>query len=59
MSPAIALLFSFFFFFLIIIFGRTTWLAGVPGPGIEPEPSAVKAQSLNHWIAREFPIALV
>ena len=27
----------------------------VPGPGIEPAPSAVKAQSPNHWTAREFP----
>ena len=27
----------------------------VPWPGIEPAPSAVKAQRLNHWITREFP----
>ena len=27
----------------------------VPRPGIEPGPSAVKAQSPNHWTAREFP----
>ena len=27
----------------------------VPQPGIEPRPSAVKAQSPNHWTAREFP----
>ena len=26
-----------------------------PQPGIEPLPSTVKAQSPNHWIAREFP----
>ena len=26
----------------------------VPRPGIEPGPLAVKARSLNHWIAREF-----
>ena len=25
----------------------------VPGPGIEPAPPAVEAQSLNHWTARE------
>ena len=25
----------------------------VPQPGIEPAPSAVEAQSLNHWTARE------
>ena len=27
----------------------------LPDPGIEPEPSAVKAQSPNYWTAREFP----
>ena len=27
----------------------------VPPPGIEPGPSVVKAQSPNHWTAREFP----
>ncbi|XP_054940556.1 nuclear factor 1 A-type isoform X11 [Physeter macrocephalus] len=27
----------------------------VPPPGIEPWPSSVKAQSPNHWTAREFP----
>ena len=26
-----------------------------PGPGIEPSPPAVEAQSLNHWTAREVP----
>ena len=27
----------------------------VPRPGIEPMPAAVKAQSPNHWTAREYP----
>ena len=27
----------------------------LPRPGIEPGPSAVKAQSPNHWTAREVP----
>ena len=27
----------------------------VPQPGIEPAPSAVKAQSPHHWTARDFP----
>ena len=27
----------------------------VPEPGLEPTPSAVKAQSLNHRTAKEFP----
>ena len=26
----------------------------VPGPGMEPEPLAVRPQSANHWTAREF-----
>ena len=30
----------------------------VPQPGIEPRPSAVKAQSPKHWTAREFPNVL-
>ena len=25
----------------------------IPSPGIEPEPPAVEAQSLNHWTAKE------
>ena len=33
-------------------FGHTTWLWDLssPHPGIEPGPSAMKAQSLNHWL---------
>ena len=27
----------------------------VPRPGIESRPTAVKALSLNHWTAREYP----
>ena len=27
----------------------------VPQPGIEPGPLALRAQSPNHWTAREFP----
>ena len=27
----------------------------VPGPGIEPGPSTVRAPSPNHWTAREVP----
>ena len=30
----------------------------VPQPGIEPGPSAVRAQSSNHWTTREFPKGL-
>ena len=27
----------------------------VPGPGMEPVPTAVEARSPNHWTTREFP----
>ena len=30
----------------------------VPRPGIEPGSTAVKAQSPNHWITREFPVGI-
>ena len=30
----------------------------VPGPGIEPMPSAAKAWSPTHWTAREVPLFL-
>ena len=36
----------------------TEWLNPrhtIPQPGIEPSPSAVRAQSPNHWTARELP----
>ena len=43
---------SFFFFF-----GPCCTACGilVPRPGIEPGPSAVRAQSPNYWTTREFP----
>ena len=31
----------------------------VPQPGIEPGPSAVKAQSCDHWTTMEFPTLLL
>ena len=42
---------TFFFFWL----HSTACGIFVPRPGIEPQPSAVKAQSPNHWASREFP----
>ena len=30
----------------------------VPQPGIEPMPSAVKAQRPNHWSTREFLVII-
>ena len=41
------------FFFHIEAFGIL-----VPQPGMESVPPTVEAQSLNHWTAREFPLAL-
>ena len=49
--------FSFFSFFLSFFFGLYPASAGflVPQAGIELVPSAVKAQSPNHWKASKFP----
>ena len=41
-----------FFFFFLYHAARGIL---VPGPGIEPQATAVKAQSCNHWSARELP----
>ena len=47
----------FILFYIILYFwpGRPACGILVPRPGIEPGPSAVKVQSLNHWTTREFP----
>ena len=45
---------SYFYFWPHHV-ARTTL---VPQPGIKPMPSAVEAQILNHWTAREVPTAL-
>ena len=51
------ILFTYLFFW--------PWLAAcgcgilVPQPGIEPRPSAVRAQSPNYWTTRELPIKLI
>ena len=42
-----------FFFFFWPHYAAFNFL--IPGPGIEPMPSAVKVQSSNQCIAREFP----
>ena len=41
----------------VLFFGHTTQHAGilVPQPGIKPVPSAMEAQSPNHWTTRDFP----
>ena len=41
--------------FLSFFFGCTACGIIVPRPGIEPGPSAVRAQSPNPWTTREFP----
>ena len=41
---------NFFFFFGCLACGIL-----VSQPGIEPEPSAVKARHPNHWTTGEFP----
>ena len=41
---------------ILIAFGHVACGIFVPGPGIEHEPPAVEAQSLNHWTTRELQI---
>ena len=49
--------FSFFPFFLLFFFfpHHVAYRILAPGPGIEPMPPAVDAQSRNHWTPREVP----
>ena len=72
--PRLGFFFSFFFFYVVLspvtlwfCFSHLKfffWLCHltcrviVPWPGFEPWPKAVKAQSPNHWTAREFPLHL-
>ena len=46
----------FVFNVIYLFIGRAACGILVLRPGIEPQPSAVKAQSPNHWTAREFPL---
>ena len=46
---------NFFFLFLAVPYGL--WDLSSP-TRIEPVPSAAKAQSLNCWTTREFPVNL-
>ena len=39
-----------------LFFGLKACRILVPWPGIEPRPSAVKAQSPNHWVTRNSPL---
>ena len=47
------------FLFVLHFGGGATQLEGtlVPQPGIEPMPSAVKAQHPNHWTTGEFLVS--
>ena len=47
-----------YLFVCLFIYGCSAWGILVLPPGIEPAPSAVKAQSPNHWTTRDFPIHL-
>ena len=46
---------NFLFYLLIFLPHCVACRFLVPQPGIEPVPSAVKAQSPNDWTSREFP----
>ena len=54
-KPFLEWMFFACYYRMIFFFGRMSFGFLVPGPGIEPIPSAVKVQSLNYWITREFP----
>ena len=43
------------FYLFYLCFGRVACRILIPEPGLEPTPSAVKVQSLNHRTAKEFP----
>ena len=51
-------LFYFIFYLLIFLASHVACGILVPQPGMEPEPHAVGARSLNHWTAREVPAIL-
>ena len=52
---------SLFLFFKLFIFWPhlIVYRISVPCPGIEPEPPALEAQSLNHWTTRELPMLFI
>ena len=52
------LLFGFVCLFGVFLVTLCSLWNLVPPPGIEPRPSAVRAQSLIHWTSREIPRAL-
>ena len=45
--------FDILFIYLLFWLHRTARGILVPRPGIEPEPPALEARSLNHWTSRE------
>ena len=50
-------IYLFIYYLFIVMWHMGSYL--VPPPGVEPPPSALEAQSLNHWTAREVPDGLV
>ena len=51
----------FFIIIIILIFWpcHVAWGILVPRPGIEPVPSALEAQNLNHWTIKEIPSLVI
>ena len=49
----------FFFFFSFFPLHLKACEISVPWPGIQPEPPALEAQSLNHWTTREVILLFV
>ena len=45
---------AYFFFFSFFPLHLKACEISVPWPGIQPEPPALEAQSLNHWTTRDF-----
>ena len=50
------MMYIFMCLFLFYYFGVTACRILVPQPRLEPMPLAMKAQSLNHWTARQISI---
>ena len=50
--------FIYFYWIFVCFFGLlyVSWGILIPLPGIEPTPSSVEVQSVNHWTIREAPV---
>ena len=54
----ILLLFFLKYFFPFIFFGQATWHVG-PQPGVQPVPSEVETQSLNHHLGSSILVSFL